>query len=338
MADKYISDLETKPILSDDDLFLVDDTAKTYNIKAKSILDYSANTFSNPNLLINGSLQVWQRGTSFNLSTSDPYRAYVADRWLIFRSPKEGNCLVEKDGAWLKLNVKNAGVNAIAMFVDNIEQILGKTLTLSFYAKASEQINSLIYVWNDKGITNPIKNQNIILSSQPQKYHITFTVPEILPDNILHFWFLRIASNQGKTVWISKAKLEIGELATPFIPKSYANELIDCQRYYFRSKSNLVGTPGAYEAALNETSSFIHCNVRYPVQMRVSPTVNIYSIAGNKNKIGIWANGIDTAQTVSVLSSTQSAEGFNCITKGSSDASFAAETYAFHVEADAEIN
>jgi hypothetical protein len=272
---------------------------------------------------------------SFNFSTSNTIGAYAADRWRIFR---QGDYLAEKDGIWLKLNVKNAGVNAIAMFVDNIEQILGKTLTLSFYAKASEQINSNIYVWNGKGITNPIKSQNIVLSSQPQKYHITFTVPEILTDNILHFWFLRIASNQGKTVWISNAKLEIGELATPFIPKSYANELIDCQRYYFRSKSNLAGAPGAYEAALNGTSSFIHCNVRYPVQMRVSPTVNIYSIAGNKNKIGIWANGIDTAQTVSVLSSTQSAEGFNCITKGSSDASFAAGTYAFHVEADAEIH
>lgn len=313
-----------------------DETARESIVTAvDEVKNWAQESFSNTNLLINGGLQVWQRGTSFNFSTSNTIGAYAADRWRIFR---QGDYLAEKDGIWLKLNVKNAGVNAIAMFVDNIEQILGKTLTLSFYAKASEQINSNIYVWNGKGITNPIKSQNIVLSSQPQKYHITFTVPEILTDNVLHFWFLRIASNQGKTVWISNAKLEIGELATPFIPKSYADELIDCQRYYFRSCPSLAGTRGAYEATLNSDNVFIHCNVRYPVPMRISPTVTIYSPAGNSDKVGGWGNAADAAQTVTVLSSTQSAEGFNCITKGNDDASFAAGLYAFHVEADAEIN
>lgn len=41
----------------------------------------SVHPYSNPNLLINGDFQIWQRGTSFNISPLAAY-TYTADRWM----------------------------------------------------------------------------------------------------------------------------------------------------------------------------------------------------------------------------------------------------------------
>jgi hypothetical protein len=43
------------------------------------------NAFSNPNLLINGDFQVWQRGTSFTFS-KDQAIHYHADRWALYNT------------------------------------------------------------------------------------------------------------------------------------------------------------------------------------------------------------------------------------------------------------
>lgn len=43
------------------------------------IREWARGTFSNPNLLINGNFQVWQRGTSFESRTD----IYSVDRWIL---------------------------------------------------------------------------------------------------------------------------------------------------------------------------------------------------------------------------------------------------------------
>ena len=73
-----------------------DETARESIVTAvDEVKNWAQESFSNTNLLINGGLQVWQRGTSFNFSTSNTIGAYAADRWRIFR---QGDYLAEKDG------------------------------------------------------------------------------------------------------------------------------------------------------------------------------------------------------------------------------------------------
>ena len=302
-------------------------------LETQNTKDWAKSAFSNPNLLINGNLQVWQRGTSFELTGIE--RKYTADRFLTFH---QGDCDVEKDGEYIKTTIKNNGVNTQTTLFECPDYLLGKTLTLSFYAKANEITEAGIYIWRDFPYNSDdiIKSKNIKLTQELQRYSMTFTVPADLKSGLLNIWFTRVNEGLNKIIRVGRCKLELGEVATPFVPRSYAEELALCQRYYFRSAKNLRGTYGAYAAVLDKTLRFVFCNVRYPIPMRTNPTVTIYSNAGTKDKIGEWASAVDAEQTVTAMNSSRSNEGFNCIVKGDDDTDFAAKTYAFHVEADAK--
>lgn len=293
------------------------------------------NSFANQNLLINGSLQVWQRGESFELSGIK--RAYTADRFLTFH---QGECKVERFGNYIEMTINNDDVNTQTTIFECPESLFGETLTLSFYAKANDNIRAEIFIWETfpHNPNSKIKSKIIELTQELQRFSITFTVPEYLESGLINIWFTRVANARDKVIQIGKCKLEVGDIPTPFVPRSYSEELILCQRYYFRSTKGLKGTYGAYSVVLDRVLRFMFCNVRYPVPMRIKPTVTIYSVAGTKDKIGEWASGLDIEQSVTVMNSSSSNEGFNSIVKGDNDEDFVAKTYAFHVEADSEIH
>ena len=66
---------------------------------------------------------------------------------------------------------------------------------------------------------------------------------------------------------LTRAKFEIGSVATPFNRQSLASRLADCQRYYARFQPVLIGyAPATTPVAINGA---------YPVAPRASPTINI---------------------------------------------------------------
>lgn len=67
----------------------------------------------------------------------------------------------------------------------------------------------------------------------------------------------------------SFAKLELGEIATPFVPKTEAEEKIDCQRYYWRivqSGNSTIANGHAY------TVENGRLHLMFPTEMRIPPT------------------------------------------------------------------
>ena len=112
------------------------------NDVATNIRTWMKNSFANQNLLINGSLQVWQRGESFELSGIK--RAYTADRFLTFH---QGECKVERFGNYIEMTINNDDVNTQTTIFECPESLFGETLTLSFYAKASDNIRAEIFIW-----------------------------------------------------------------------------------------------------------------------------------------------------------------------------------------------
>ena len=84
----------------------------------------------------------------------------------------------------------------------------------------------------------------------------------------------------GNDFYITGVQLEIGETATPFEHRSYADELARCQRYYFQYDGVIHGQAygGVYTMG----------NVNNPVTMRAQPT---YSASANPSSFTLTPSG-----------------------------------------------
>ena len=213
---------------------------------------------SNPNLLINGGFTVWQRGESLTVGTS---RIYTADRWYCVKlagGAESATVSRTEDG----MLVSGATVSIAYMLEpQDVALLQGKQLTLSIGVKNSD--GSMKY------ITRPAEVTGAMVSLGG------FTA--------------------GQTVcW---AKLELGEEATPFVPKSYGEELLACMQYY--QKTGTVFCPGYITVG---GASFTYMP---PVPMRSVPT-----IGGNVNDMTVRPVDGDVIyqQTVGISSSQSSGD------------------------------
>lgn len=91
-------------------------------------------------------------------------------------------------------------------------------------------------------------------------------------------------SVEFSTGTVSKVQFESGSTATPFVFLSYGQELILCQRYFYKSYSRTVapnaaaGATGGFFTALN--ASYAYGSNIFPVEMRTVPTIALYNPNG----------------------------------------------------------
>ena len=94
----------------------------------------------------------------------------------------------------------------------------------------------------------------------------------IMQDNIgLLSVFIRFSVNNIMPEW---AKLEEGSIATPYIPKNYSEELLECMRFFqwhFR---------GCHFYLPHVGGSQWYANLQYPIEMRINPTLSCTTAAG----------------------------------------------------------
>lgn len=224
-------------------------------------------TLSNPNLLINGDFQVWQRGTSF-----ENINGYTADRWKVFC----GNCSTniskvqmdtpEGKKNCIKINLSQCN-NASFILRQYLEDIpLGTPLTLSYWVKGvkGSEVATTFYDANRK---------SEILTGEWQKITNNYTFPNDSSFKPTPFLcFLRNDGN-GKLLdgdyYIANMKLEIGNKATPLTPRPYGEELVLCQRYYESGNSG-----GLYKGVTTGQFFEAYCTTK----KRVVPTVKFDSV------------------------------------------------------------
>lgn len=193
-----------------------DDNNQFINLNQKNIL----NSISNPNLLINGDFQVWQRGEVFETQK----RGYTADRWYGYTWSDGGPFTAKKseNGIMVKVlnNIGNAGFSQLIEMSDTIKSKLqGKNFTIS-----SKVNNTFIYT---TGIFN--FNKGTFLNVFNNEIGIRF----IMEDKIGYISF-RFTIYDEEPREFEYIKIEIGNEPTPFIPRRYAEELELCKRYYQR--------------------------------------------------------------------------------------------------------
>lgn len=126
---------------------------------------------------------------------------------------------------------------------------------------------------------------------------------------------------------ITWVKLELGSIATPFVPPDPATELVKCQRYYCAvERINTVNV-------LN--TSYANVAATFPTEMRITPTVTIHSVKGTEGVISDWGSANDLVSNVAVNPVNLTTNGFGEIFV--SDGFTTDAVYTFGYKADAEI-
>ena len=270
---------------------------KKYHLKNKESIQLVNNRIddlpvsSNPNLLINGDFQVWQRGDSITITSSK----YTADRWI---SPYVSQLTVSKQtstyGNVLRVVSNKSGDSAwLYQPIENFDYLVGKTITVSFMIRG---INSFSGSMTSRTGTSGAKNINI--TSEWQKVQYTTVVQNNTGAGLTHTRGVLIATlqanlpNVGQGYEIAQVKLELGSVATPFVPRTYAEELSECQRYYQKITSYRDFFIGRTHAV---NSTFV-MNLKLSIPMRISPT-----ISSGKTKFvlfGEWEKTFDNKDIV----------------------------------------
>ena len=186
---------------------------------------------SNPNLLINPDFKINQRGKS---EYSDKTQ-YTVDHWLLSYSGSGNTFSFNVKTCQLVSGTKDTdGYHAnLQQEIENPMQYIGKNLTLSCKMSNLSK-TALIQVWRYEGDTiSSIKATNYDLNEFKS---LTFQIP----DDITSDTKIRVILQTRGECNLNWAKLELGTIATPFVPPDPATELLKCQRYYqIRSANNI---------------------------------------------------------------------------------------------------
>ena len=231
------------------------------------------NDIPGENLVINGGMQIWQRGESLTEVGTD---TYTADR-LIMHETAAGAFTVEKYndpemGLCAKITCTAAGWINLGTVVELVGVF--PALTGSFYAKCSKSfenttvISAISYDDGEKGQADTI-------STSWQR--VVFALSNVTANEKLYFTCLRGGGVEaGDVFYLTGIKLEAGGQATPFVPRPYAEEMALCQRYYQTHELSLPPIKENTNAALYAMPRF-----NFPTPMRVAPTAKYVDRSGN---------------------------------------------------------
>lgn len=231
------------------------------------------NDIPGENLVINGGMQIWQRGESLTEVGTD---TYTADR-LIMHETAAGAFTVEKYndpemGLCAKITCTAAGWINLGTVVELVGVF--PALTGSFYAKCSKSfenttvISAISYDDGEKGQADTI-------STSWQR--VVFALSNVTANEKLYFTCLRGGGVEaGDVFYLTGIKLEAGGQATPFVPRPYAEEMALCQRYYQTHELSLPPIKENTNASLYAMPRF-----NFPTPMRVAPTAKYVDRSGN---------------------------------------------------------
>ena len=228
--------------------YAVDDNVSLEDLNAITNNSFYAmdrvDNLSNPNLLINGDFRVNQR----SFSTSDFVRGqikYSYDRWRYYHWGND--CQIEKnaDGSIYIYNntTETSSGEGILYFAQQVEDFSNKvfnneTYTMSCkykleYPDSMYKGDAYFYgEFNGASTTGTITGK-LEPTNTPLIAIRTFTVSGTATRGLATFNLRR-----GAKLTLYWVKLEVGEVATPFSPRPYAEELAMCQRYYWRCNFN----------------------------------------------------------------------------------------------------
>ena len=339
----------------------------------------------NPNIIINGDFDIWQRGTSFAAIASS---TFTADRFsyqfnissvhtltrntsvpTFAESGHTSNYSLRLDVTTADAAIADNELNIIRYVVEGHDAaaIYGKSATLSFWVKATktgthcvsfttdiatarsyvaEYTISAADTWEKKTIT-VLFNDSVgtwdTTTGKGIKIHFGLAVGadyQTTADSWQTGAFLgtsnqvNVLDSTDNDFSLSQVKLEVGQIATPFVPRPFAEELALCQRY-FESSYNQGVPPGTATADAQRLkwASYVSIYIRskFSSEKRAVGTGYVYSpISGTVGTFYDWSATADDNTDVSVAVSTS---GIECKNSSVTDN----HLYGVHWAVDAEL-
>ena len=287
----------------------------------------SQTALSNRNMIINGAMQVAQRGTSATAAGSSG--VYLIDRFKGFASGGGAYTMEQsttvpnntfKNSAKLVVTTADSSIASsdYYSFNYNIEgqDIVptgygtsdAKSLSLSFQVRSSVTGTYSVTCYNDNGTRGYINTFSISSADTWTEVNLTWpgdTGGTWNKDNTrgmtIRFdlgggssghgtanqWTtsgtfaanrtsgsVDWIANNGATFYITGVQLEVGEQATPFEHRSFADELLRCQRYFVNYPDTSSATNAVFVGRGNGSTQAVSVMMPLPVVMRTTPTIS----------------------------------------------------------------
>ncbi len=229
------------------------------------------------NILDNGDFQVSQRGDFETSAVTLTTATYYWDRFRCYQSNMTGTIqLVDeelpymgtvKTGVFTATNTAS-GELLLEQYVDNDNQPVGKTYTFSCWVKAN---NPNVSLRAFAGTTGSYIVGNTHTGSGGWEFlTLTYTTDTNTSANWRTHQIYNNSQTSGETWSFALMKLEEGPVATPFRSANYGDELLRCQRYYYRITGGTTEVLGIGGNCESTTSCF--GSTFFPVEMRKTPT------------------------------------------------------------------
>lgn len=269
---------------------------------------------------------------------------YAVDRW--FFDSDSGSCslALTKDGVKFIATASATGIASLRQDIDPtmLSVFAGKTVTLSILGKTDIFQQVLFYVNSKVAAAKSSPAVNGVCMAT-----LTYTFPAVL-ENAAIFVYGRAYSGAGEGTIIA-AKLELGSTQSLAhqengvwvmneVPE-YGDQLRRCWRYYINSSTFGVGEAAAQRCPIwpIKSTSIHYCSgAQFPVVMRTTPAVTIYSaVNGTKNAVSNALNGTDSPATASAA--FVGSDGFHQITLQGDDAALDQSVACFTYVASADL-
>jgi hypothetical protein len=258
------------------------------------------------NALINGGMDIWQRGTTSASITSS--QVYTADRWTAVTGASTGTVVSRQSTsdttnlpfiqycARVQRSSGQTGTSFV-QFAQSMESVnsvryAGQSVTLSFYARAGANYSSASNALNVLMLTGTGTDQQVLvgytgsvsainsfatLTTTWQRFTFTATLATNTNEIGVDFYYTPVGTAGANDYFeITGVQLELGSTATPFSRTggTIQGELANCQRYY-RPLGTATGSAVGADASLVDFGVDISTMRVSPISVVLSGAISV---------------------------------------------------------------
>ena len=243
---------------------------------------------------------------------------YAMDRWVA----ETGSSVTIKDGYIAIATTTQAIIQRITEA--EAKQLNGKTVTVSILTKEGNLATKTGVITYDgtKDIhlgTGSVDGVKFGMSLFPKNK--SFQIGRIFGTGNVKAVKTEFGDTQTLAYQKSDGKWEL------FEHMDYDSELLKCKRYFWRSPVYALWTQIMY-------SAYVPVNIMFPVEMRITPTVRIFSYEGTLGVLSRWGEADDSTATATPNTRSTTTKGVNGFNVKNYNAN---QAYSYYIEASADI-